>query len=358
MKQFFRETKIKFTKYLNSVFYRTLLFLKIFGIKFTKFHKAYLHLDFDFDYRHVPGATNPNEKKYLYFFTKYFYRYDGLICELGCAFGSLTKAIAHGLEKKDVRIQSFDNFKWHSSWGNVLKGSNFYETLDDGDDFQHIFEYYTKETKSRIDIRSENLENYSWKDKCNIELLVVDVMKNINITNNVTQQFYPHLAENSYLFHQDFCHFFEPWIHLLQFRLKKFFRPVLHIEDSPSVVFQLIKKLPHNLNQAYITLDTITVQEINNAFDYSLSLVDEEPARQNIHASKIYCMFACSYFEEGKQCLKDTLNSYDFVERGNLEYVVKISSSIDEDLEYIQSNLENGVNLLLDLDYITKVNSS
>ena len=183
-------------------------------------------------------------------------------------------------------------------------------------------------------------------------------MKNIRITNNVAQQFYPYLIENSYVFHQDFCHFFEPWIHILQYRLKEFFRPVLHVEDSPSFVFQLTKKIPHDLKLAKINLETINIEEINDAFAYSLSLVDEEPARQNIYAAKIYCMFACSYFNEGKDCLKDTLNSYDFVEKGNLQYVSKISSSIDKDIEHIKNNLEYGVNLLLDLDYITKANSS
>ena len=328
------------------------------GIKYPIFHNAYLYLNVNIDLDKIPGATTPNERKYLYFFTKYFYEGKGCICELGCAFGSLSMSLAEGLDCGKKQIQSFDNFKWHHSWGNALKDTKFHRTLSDGDDFQHIFKHYTQKNKSKIDIRSENLESYTWNDKSDIELLVVDVMKNIKITNNVLNNFYPYLRENSYLFHQDFCHFFEPWIHILQYRLREFFRPVLHIQDSPSFIFQLTKKLPHDLVKINIKSEVILIEEIENAFDYSLSLVEEEPARQNIYAAKIYCMFACSFFKEGKVCLNDTLNSYDFVEKGNLEYVTKISSSIDKDLEEIKSRLEKGVNLLLDLDYITKANQS
>lgn len=329
------------------------------GLRFDQAHLAYPYITLSEDLREIPGFTVPNERKYMRLFSSYLYSNRGYICELGCTFGSFTSSLASGLKSGSKKIHSYDIFTWHKSFGEILDQTQFKDTIEYGESFQHVYNHYTSPWKSYIEASSKDINEVLWEESKTIEFLLVDAMKSEFLADTILQNFYKHLELGSIVYHQDFCHFHEPWIHLIHFKFKDHFKFVCHVEDSSSVVFQLIRKIePERLHEGFSLMDFST-EQIEDSFSYSASLIKEEPAKQNVLAAKIYCLFACHFFENAESALSQVVNYYDFIECGNLEFVIKIARQVKRDRDLILENMEKkGKNLLTDLDYITNAISA
>src|SRR5262249_46503706 len=72
--------------------------------------------------------------------------------------------------------------------------------------------------------------------------------------------------------------------HLIQYHLRDYFDVEVSLKDSSGVVFRL--KKPFDCNLAWLDqLDSVSDDEVERAFEYSLSLVGTEVA--NVAAAKV-----------------------------------------------------------------------
>jgi len=337
-------------------------FLHEVGININKIHFGY---DLEREYEslmRIPGFSTINERRYLLWYAKVIYRNKGEMVELGCTFGSLSYPIIKGISESKHptcrKLYTYDTFIWHDSFGDILKGTKFHKTVSAGESFLHIYKHYIKEYKSNVNINEGDLFNDTWDNKP-IEFLLVDAMKSENLANHILEVFYPSLMVNSTIFHQDFCHFHEPWIHLIQFALREYFTPLGHLDDSSTVIFSLKKKISYESVNEGVWIDTCSNQFIFDAFNYSLSIVHQEPARQNIRSCMIFAFLIKHEFELAYSELDKIKSDYNNFEEGNLIFVDRICNSI-KGYEHliIQKKMNNRINLIDHLDFITDITQS
>lgn len=352
-----RRIKVEVVRLALTSYGCLLLSLCRIGIRLDAAHRQYSLIKLDDHLAAIPGFTIPNERKYMKLFGSYLYSNKGFICELGCTFGSFTASLASGLRKGSKKIHCHDLFTWHKSFGDVLEGTEFAETLRYGDSFLPVFRHYTSGYESFIEPIAGDIGDVHWDESKKIELLVVDAMKNEFLADVILRRFYGQLEVGSYVFQQDFCHYHEPWIHLIHYQFKDCFTLVCHVEDTPSLVFRMTRKIEPERLRAGFDLQNFDEQRIRESFDYSISLVSEEPARQNILAAKVFCLLARHFFEEAERTLDQLLEEYDFIEPGNLEFVIQVHQKAKEDKQLILDTMRNeGKNLITDLDYVTDIN--
>ena len=133
-------------------------------------------------------------------------------------------------------------------------------------------------------------------------------MKSWKTAQYIVEHFYPSLLpEKSLLLHQDFKNYYTSWIHLIQYRLRDYFTFEMDIPKSNSVVFRVIKPLDCDLKWC-ADLKSFSSHEVDEAFDYSISLVGGKPL--NIAAAKVMYFVHLDRITEAKRALDN------FIQKG------------------------------------------
>jgi hypothetical protein len=105
----------------------------------------------------------------------------------------------------------------------AIKGTNLVGKFKEGSSFLEEYKKRTKNYSNRIEICEGDLNEVGWNGQ-KIEFLLVDAMKNWDLANAIIRDFYSSLIPNvSYVLHQDFAHYFTPWIHLLHWYFRDYF---------------------------------------------------------------------------------------------------------------------------------------
>jgi hypothetical protein len=90
-----------------------------------------------------------------------------------------------------------------------------------------------------MQVTQADLTTHSWPGAA-IEVLVVDVMKTVPLTRNITNAYFPALIPGRALVaHQDYLHFGHPWIHLATYLLADALSLYHVIPWSSMVVFRV-----------------------------------------------------------------------------------------------------------------------
>lgn len=351
-----------FTFIRNNFFKYRIIFsskLKNLGFNFNIQDQYYKIDNTQYQFYKIPGFTTPNERKYLYNYSKRSFRNRGCIVELGCAFGSLTVPVLQGLREQNIssKIHVYDLFRFHESFGRILEKTKFEENIQYGESFEYIFKHYTKGFEDLIEINNGDIAN-SINFHKPIELLVIDAMKSEYLAMEIVKKFYPFLIHDSLVFHQDFCHYHEPWIHLLQYKYREFFTPLCQIEDTSTFLFRCKKQFKESDIQ---NLDIMSLSNdfVDEAFEYSLSLVSDQPGNQNIQACKVFCFMLKHEFDIAYRLIEDIVGSSTHIEEGNLSFVIRIADSIkNRERQIITQYEEKNINLIDDLDFITDITYS
>ena len=126
-----------------------------------------------------------------------------------------------------------------------------------------------------IELIKADLKSHVWTGGP-IKLLLVDAMKNRGLARAITMSFFPSLTEQSILIHQDFKHFYTPWIHILQYRLRQHFRPLQDVRTSGTLAFVTCRTISTSAAHDAGDFDHVSDGEVTDAFQYALSLVDQE----------------------------------------------------------------------------------
>jgi hypothetical protein len=187
-------------------------------------------------------------------------------------------------------LHAYDLFQW-ADWMKPWQLSNADGPLQPGDTFlpEFVRQVGPYDHHKRLLIHAGDLARLGWCGRP-IELLVVDVMKYWDLANCVVHDFFPCLIPGrSYVFHQDFCHYYTSWIHLIHYRLRDHFEKVASLPESGTVVFKYTSAFPlESLRRTYSFAD-FSDAEVEAAFEFSLSQVDADQLarRQAVMAAKV-----------------------------------------------------------------------
>jgi hypothetical protein len=276
--------------------------------------------------RQMFGMTSITERAYLLWYARNEFADSGAIVELGCWLGSTTMPLAMGLAENPKvngprpRIYSYDNFRWDTKLEPLVAGTSLAGRFRDGDSFQHEFESRVARWRESIIVCAGDLAVGHWEHGP-IEFLLVDAMKSWALANRTLDRFYPAMIPGrSLLFHQDFAHWFTPWIHLTHFRLRRYFQMVYEVPRSSSVVFRLREAIPRELTSTQYSYAMFDNDEIDAAFDYSMSLVSSDK-HASIAAAKVMCLLQSGDLDRAERELArcrtqglDFTNDLSFVE--------------------------------------------
>lgn len=240
------------------------------------------------------GMTSMEERAYWKNYAAKIYTGAGAIVDLGCWFGSTTYSLAEGLtgnkriKRDQKKIYAYDLFLWEAWMDPFVKGTKWDNSFQHNDSFLPVFNERISKYKNYVVTRPADLTKEKWGDGA-IEFLLVDAMKSWELLNAIQKNFYPFLIPGkSIVLHQDFCHYYTYWIHLLNYRFRSYFEPADDKNFGSSMAFRLLKSIPEELLSKTYSLQDFSTAEIEEAFAFSLSLV-EPVSKGAVLASKIMC---------------------------------------------------------------------
>lgn len=203
----------------------------------------------------VPAVNYPRasmtqeEKVMLTYVTRSLYSGSGAICDLGCGKGGSTFALCHGLAENPeagtaARVHAYD-------WLELAQG-------DHADGHTEIFWKNVAPFKHLVSLHLGDLRDETWDDG-DIEVLFVDVAKEVDLFQHVAREFFPALVPDvSIIIHQDFGRPRLPWLHYSTGMLLPFVDVLGIVEDS--LVLKLVKPIPDELIEA-MSADNFSMDE-------------------------------------------------------------------------------------------------
>lgn len=251
--------------------------------------------------------TSRQEQHWLRTYAAQTYRGIGAIVDLGCFFGATTISLAEGLllnsRARQKQIHAYDLFSWDEFYEAWAKGKEVEGLFTVGGSFLPEFLRRTQRWRDYIVVHEEDLGHARW-EWGPIEFLFVDAMKSSELASAIATNFFPNLVPSkSYVAHQDFAHFYTPWIHLLTFRLRDYFSIVADVPRSGTTVFRCEKELLRKDSEIDLSLPSCSAAEIEAAFDYSLGLVTDDK-KPNIVAAKAMAYIHRGDFDRAREVVE------------------------------------------------------
>lgn len=257
------------------------------------------------------GMTTPQEQAYLEWYCTHLYEGAGEVVELGTFLGSLTKSMVNGLRANPAeavrarKVRVFDLLWWDFVMVACVKGTAYENFAKEGDWFEEAYKKSLRSWIDRVEVNQADLTAAAYDQKP-IEFLMVDVMKYEKLCVNVLRQFFPALIPGKgILFHQDYLHFYEAWVHVIQFLLRDYFEPILPIEGSAAFVFRCTREVPP---EACVLKSPLTESWSNDlveeAFAWSRSIVGaaHEPI---VHSAHVMMYAHLERWEEAERAYRD-----------------------------------------------------
>ena len=228
------------------------------------------------------GMTTLDEQKFYEKCVQKVSLLDGAVVDLGCWMGSTTiplvKSLNQTIENSSTvisKVYAFDRFVWES-WMDVFMPKLSCKYIP-GESFLPEARGLMNEFKDQVELIQCDLTNYLWQTG-SIKLLLIDAMKNDELARRITQNFFSHLVVGALVIHQDFKHFFTPWIHILMYRLSGYLPFYYEVEKGCTVAFRMVENIPSKVIEE-VTLNLcngVNNDEVSQAFEYSMNLVSEE----------------------------------------------------------------------------------
>jgi hypothetical protein len=244
------------------------------------------------EFKQLVGMTSSQERDFVRQYAAHDFKGDGAIVDLGCWLGSFTLPLATGLRensrinKDKIWIHAYDLFRWQNWMNPSVAGTRWAGRYKEGDDFKDALIEQIAPVADLIAIHAGDLTQQKWDPAAPIEYLVIDAMKTWELANSVVRNFFPALRPGlSLVHHQDFVHYYTPWIHLLMYRFRRYFEPLTHVPYG-SYVFTYREQIPRALLEKSYGFADFPDEEAANAFEYSLNLIPAAD-RPNLYAARI-----------------------------------------------------------------------
>lgn len=228
------------------------------------------------------GMISPDERAYFYAYARQLFTGTGEIVDLGCWLGATTISLAAGLAANPRRaasrrrVHAYDRFIWEAWMDGVrlLGNPPIVRRFRSRDSFLGEFHERIERWKDRIAVHPADLLAEGWRVERPIEFLLVDAMKSWDLTSAILRSFFPWLVPGrSVVVYQDFAFWGEPWVHLINYRLRQYFSPLYHVPASGSMVFELRRHVPVELLSVPYSYDSFSPDEVDAAIEYSATLV-------------------------------------------------------------------------------------
>lgn len=255
------------------------------------------------------GMTSKEEQQLYQKYTSKLINDQGAIVDLGCWMGSTSNSLAKGIKPLNSdtvernQIYAYDQFIW-DDWMDVYlpvvsrpykKGDIF---IDEAIDRTSAF-------KEIIQVEKVDLTDFLWNNGT-IKILLVDAMKNEELTINIARSFFPSLKVGAILLHQDFKHYYTPWIHILQYNLRDHFNAIEDVALGGTTAFELTTEISESQAIQATTFDNIDDQFINNVFEYS-SKITAHDAQHSLNSAKVMYYIHTSQRQKAISTLSDVL---------------------------------------------------
>jgi hypothetical protein len=227
--------------------------------------------------RGLLGATSPEERAFCHWYARCAYQGRGAIVDLGSWLGSATLPLATGMTRRPrgaptTRIQAYDRFVWEEWMSEFASAANAPLPYRPGDDFRPTLEHRLGPHLAVVDVHTADLCRERWTGEP-IELVMVDAMKSWDLAGNILREWLTAVVPHGVILHQDFAHYYTPWIHLMGYRLREHFDLYYDIPHSCGVAFRLRRPFGEIDVAGLTTPDTYEPDEVTAAFEYSRSLV-------------------------------------------------------------------------------------
>jgi hypothetical protein len=224
----------------------------------------------------VPGMVSPDEMAFFRESAARSVGKEGAIVDLGCWLGSTSIALAQGIlsrgsqtGNRTEKVLGFDRFVWEEWMPAHLPYGIYYP----GESFLPEARRIARDcTGDSVELIQADLALYEWSAGP-IKILLVDAMKGESIARQIACTFYPSLLAGSLLIHQDFKHYYTSWIHVLQYRLRDYFRLSASVPKSGTVAFEVLAPTPKEAVARATDFAQIADDEVDAAFHHSLKLV-------------------------------------------------------------------------------------
>jgi methyltransferase family protein len=201
---------------------------------------------------------------------------SGKIVDLGCWMGATAVALANGVHRSGSqdRVLALDIFLW-CDWMNDGPSRRVHCIYHAGDSFLPEARRVVKDHgHGLVDLVEADVAHHEWTRE-KIKLLLVDARKTPALMKQIARCYFPSLVPGGLLLHQDFKHHFTPWIHVLQYRLRKCFRFLESVEHGGTVGFEVLQTPSLAEVLAAIRMANVAPTEVDAAFAYSLSILPE-----------------------------------------------------------------------------------
>jgi hypothetical protein len=238
----------------------------------------------------IPGMVSPAE---MAFFSESAARSigrAGAIVDLGCWMGSTSVSLAQGIQgrgphsdDRNAKVLGFDRFVWeewmpaHLPYGIYYPGESFLPEA------RRVARDYGG---GLVELVPADLSLYEWSGGP-IKILLVDAMKSESVARQIACTFYPSLLMGGLLIHQDFKHYYTSWIHVLQYRLREYFRLDASVPKSGTVAFEVLAPIPGEAVDRAANFTQIADDEVDASFQHSLELVE---SGENVNVAAAHVM--------------------------------------------------------------------
>ncbi len=250
----------------------------------------------------IRAMLSEEEKQYLTWLTAEKFEGWGAVVDLGPWLGSSSAALAEGLKRRgmNTKISSFDLFRWEPDYMEAVAPKG----LKEGDDFLSLFMREIGDYAGWIDVRKQDLMQYSWNGGP-IEILFVDAAKTWDLTNAIFRGFGRQLVPGrSRVVLQDFRHHTTHWLPLIFDSRPDLWKEVESVEDGWTVTFVPRKLL---FGPAGIHTDYSEQAFPLEAAEHLLRgrLAGESPSNRHLILRSLYNKFLCDGSPEDAQRLRD-----------------------------------------------------
>lgn len=239
------------------------------------------------------SMTIPRELAFCESYARECFSGKGRMVDLGCWYGATTFSLARGLRRNwrargNRIIEAFDLFLWNSWMNPIADHIKMPRLYRDGESFFHDVQKLLAPYKNVVRLYQQDLLEFEPAAKP-VELLFVDAMKSWQLAKRIVTGYFPLLMPGvSVVVQQDFV-FHDPIAatsHLLMWRLRDHFEWLHQIPGAGSVAFLCKKQIEVN-TLPDLTPESFTLDEIDQAYDYSLTCVPEEQRRSHIETAKL-----------------------------------------------------------------------
>ena len=217
----------------------------------------------------------------------------GRIVDLGCWFGATTFSLARGLTKNrraknNRRIDAFDLFIWNRWMQLAADPIGMPVKYREGESFFAEVQELIAPYKEIVRLHQEDLMQHR-PDNLPVEFLFIDAFKTWPLAGKIVRDFFPLLIPDvSVVVQQDFI-FHQPVAatsHLLMWRLRDHFEWLHQIPRSGSVVFLCKKRIDPAILPS-LEPESFSLEEIDEAYEYSRACVVEDDRRTHVEATKL-----------------------------------------------------------------------